>query len=147
MKFILIVRDKGQDREWKEPYDEPGLNSLAEIKDWAIKTVDRFNETLRPHEKPRELVNIEIPENSESDEHKWYKFRPMTQADSGSLYDLMKCEKCGIMGKRYGLGEGGVTRESPFTSHKFASCSFTSQFLKTHTRVEGLKGRKRWIEK
>lgn len=35
--------------------------------------------------------------------HRWIKKNPVTLKDRNGLYDLLKCEFCGIEGKRYSL--------------------------------------------
>ena len=37
----------------------------------------------------------------------------------------MKCENCGVTGKRYGLGEGGIVRDPAFKAKAYAFCETT----------------------
>lgn len=95
MKFIITV--KNQDSQWEETYDK----NVEDPHQWAKDTVARFNDTLRPHELPRELVSVNVV-SKVNDHHRWEK---RTNGQSvlfrGRIADLMYCADCGITGKRF----------------------------------------------
>lgn len=54
MKFKIRVKNEKDDwwEEYEKNCDDPEL--------WALEIVERFNETLRPRELPRELLEVVI---------------------------------------------------------------------------------------
>lgn len=66
--------------------------------------------------------------------HKWEKINHVTQKDRNGLYDLMRCSKCGIMGKRYSL-------DSICIYERYINkmrCSVNAQYMKIlHCRAFG----------
>lgn len=103
--------------EWSEDYESDVPGSAEEIIGALLK---RFNDTLRPGEKPRRLVRIVATEATAPKpfvtEHRWEKQNLVTISDRNGLYDKMKCKICGATGKRYGLRD--VTPDKS----KFAIC-------------------------
>lgn len=83
---------------------------------WAVETLERFNETLRPGEEPRRLLSVE--ELHEGDprregdyplpplRHLWRKTNLVTQMNKSGRgsFDAYRCEDCGATGKRFTLG-------------------------------------------
>ncbi len=61
MKFKILVKHIGEDdgQAWEEEYDK----NTQDSEKWAEDIIKWFNETLRPGEKPRELVNVIILDN------------------------------------------------------------------------------------
>jgi hypothetical protein len=99
-QFKLVWRHPGETKEVTETYevdtDDPE-KYCRELLVW-------FNSTLRPHERQRDFVRCEAVVEVPPSEHKWRKKTAMTQQRANSRpYDCMECERCGIMGKRYGL--------------------------------------------
>lgn len=117
MKFVVICKQVDGETTWEEPYDKP---EVTDPETWAKETVEWFNSTLRPHEKPRELVAVRI--EGESQTHHWTKSSLTTQFNThGRQYDAYRCEKCGITGKRFTL-DGGITPDSKYRSSRFSVC-------------------------
>ena len=54
MKFKIHVKDERLD--WWEDYNEDTDNPQK----WAEELVQKFNNSLRPMEKPRTLIDIEV---------------------------------------------------------------------------------------
>ena len=76
-------------------------------KTFILKTIQNFNDTLQPHEKARELVEILGENGVEVDYCVFTKSNTLTILDDNHLsFDLMKCSKCQIILKRMGLGQG-----------------------------------------
>ncbi len=117
MKFkILTKTDDGE--EWWEDYDK----DVPDARKWAEDTIAGFNETLRPHEKARELLDVQVIDSSNDKHHHWVKKTGgMSVKFRGSFVDMMYCDKCGITGKRYGL-DGSVTIDSKYSKKAFIEC-------------------------
>lgn len=73
------------------------------LKHWQ-GIIDRFNADLRGSE-PRTLVQV-IEEAADPVKHDWEKTNLVTIVKSGTSYDTVKCRRCGVTGKRYGIGRG-----------------------------------------
>lgn len=124
MKFEIEVGHSGEKSSaWREVYDKPEIVSLGQAETWAKRTIERFNETLRVGEKPRDLICVvETQEKGGISPHRWEKQNLMTQMRGNRLFDVMKCSECGITGKRYGLAPS-VNRDRDFKAKGFSSCA------------------------
>ncbi|HEB27876.1 MAG TPA: hypothetical protein ENI05_08895 [Porticoccus sp.] len=124
VKFKIKVSNIDVGEPWHEPYDKPEVTNLKEAQAWAKDTVKWFNETCQSGEQHRELHGVEL--DGPSEVHEWYKLSLTTQLGSGRLsgqsYDVMACENCDVTGKRFGLGEGGIKRDSKFRAKKYSRC-------------------------
>jgi hypothetical protein len=112
-KFIVVVEnDRGR---WEEEYDK----LVADPRKWAEETVARFNATLYPKELPRRLVDVILVGDSE--QHDWHKINLVTVSDHlGRLYDILRCKRCGVTAKRFGLED--IRRDRQFKAKKYAKC-------------------------
>lgn len=116
-RIEIEVRNVGSDTTWREQYD-----CSDDPQKWAKELIDRFNATLQPMEKPRELVGVEVLDEAiGSGKHVWRKENLMTIVRGSRSYDKMRCEKCGITGKRFGLGQG-VIRDRKYQAKKYEKC-------------------------
>lgn len=86
---------------------------------WAKETLRRFNATLRPGEKERELLDVVIIDAQEQ-EHNWHKTNLVTIMDRNGSYDAYRCQRCGITAKRFGLGE--IIRDQKYKAEKYRRC-------------------------
>lgn len=120
MKIKMEVKNLNTDYTWKETYD---IESNIDPKLYAEQLIANFNATLRPNESPRELVGVEIIEsNSEViHQHDWSKQNLATLKNRNGYYDAMKCSRCGVTGKRYGIGSG-VVRDSKYKAKCYGTC-------------------------
>ena len=130
MKFRMLVRDglarDGSIDEWWEEHDKP----VTDPEKWAKAIVARFNCTLRPGEKRRELVEVEILDVVSFKEHTWKKQNLTTVLDAyGGSHDVMKCKVCGITGKRYGLGPGIALDPKYARSKVYQRCDTAKRHL------------------
>lgn len=104
MRFKLVWRHLGEKAEVTEHYEKETSNPEL----WCKQTIEWFNATLRPKERKRVFVRCEVVGEVPPGEHKWFKATAMTQtlsqARGGMPYDKMQCERCGITGKRFGIG-------------------------------------------
>jgi hypothetical protein len=76
------------------------------------RIIDYFNSTLKPYEKARVFIAAEeIKTDNPETPHTWEKTSLVTERGG---YDKMKCTTCKITGKRYGMGQNGVTIDKEF---------------------------------
>lgn len=120
-EITITVRNKGELETWEESYvinDDPNC--------YANRLIDNYNATLRPGEKPRELVEVSISETMKKSKmpHEWIKQNIVTVIWRGVSYDIMRCAKCGITGKRFGLS-GVILRDSKYKAKKYNNCDAT----------------------
>ena len=98
-KFKIIVENYMN--QWEEEYDKP----VPDARDWATKTIERYNNSLYPGDLPRRLIDV-IVTDEVSEAHKWEKTNLVTVMGKGGFsYDTARCERCGITAKRLGLGD------------------------------------------
>ncbi len=126
MKFTITTQEIETKRlVGKEPYDKSELDTEEKVKQWVTDTIRRFNATLRPHEKAREVISLEFEGVGES--HNWVKTSMATVCGThhykGKMYDEYRCTQCGVTGKRFGLAQS-VTID-PKYKRKHKKCSHT----------------------
>jgi hypothetical protein len=106
MKFTMKVAHKEGGESWLEHENRSEIHNEEEAKAWAERTLRNFNDTLRPHEKERKLIDVifDSAENNEKSQHVWEKTNLYTIFDPRlGTYDTMRCIVCRITAKRYGL--------------------------------------------
>lgn len=116
MKFRILL--KTEKDEWWESYDKDTTDPQV----WAEETIQRFNDTLRPHELARQLLRVEVIEQGNERHHKWVKRTDgMSVPFRGCAVDLMFCSACGITGKRFGVA-GHVKIDSKYRKKAYLEC-------------------------
>lgn len=126
----LYVRDASS--EFIETYREgDGQNTFRvgdDIGAWATRIIQTFNETLKPNESVRELLAIVVDEIADEKpvllDHEWSKTNAVTVEERGRMFDRMKCIRCGVTGKRYGLTNTSIRRDSAFRAKKYETRVF-----------------------
>ena len=117
MKFKILVKNKKD--QWWEEYDKQ-INNPEECAKEMIKT---YNETLYPGDLKRTLLKVEILENNNNEYHNWIKQTGgMSVEFRGNHCDLMYCKKCGITGKRFGLGSK-IEIDSKYKKKAYQKCN------------------------
>lgn len=124
MRFKLHWKHPGQDD--KDAMAETHDQITADPEKWCKDIIEWFNSTLRPHERKRVFVRCEVIGEVPPAEHRWFKTTAMTKimvgsARHGSSYDAMECERCGVTGKRYGIGSF-VKIDSKWRKPAFKQC-------------------------
>lgn len=103
------------------------------LKQWVTDLFARFN-SVEAQNYPdgltvRHVDSIEIEDSNDIGasrrEHDWHKTNAFTRTfvggvNHGQTYDAMKCEVCGVEGKRYGVR--GVKRDTKFRAKKYEIC-------------------------
>ncbi|WP_291566730.1 MULTISPECIES: hypothetical protein [unclassified Clostridium] len=120
MKIEMEVKKINTEYTWKETYN---IESDIDPKLYAEQLVANFNATLRPNESPRELVHVKIIEQDSEvmHQHTWEKQNLFTLKNINGYYDVMKCSRCEVTGKRYGLNEY-VKRDSKYKAKCYETC-------------------------
>jgi hypothetical protein len=132
MKFRIRVQNSS-DQPWWEEYDKPVTDAQAE----GERLVEYFNSTLRPLELPRELLAVEVLDVNSVKDHQWQKQNAGTIIWGGRTYDKLKCRRCGITGKRFGLAES-VTLDSRFARSKvYQRCDTSLQHQQERRKANG----------
>jgi hypothetical protein len=124
MKFTIRVRERDTKREWDEPYEKDEVTDEESAREWAEETIESFNNTLRPYEKPRDLIRVTVEEGTESNlkDHDWEKTN-MTTVRSGRLlsYDAYRCRRCRITAKRSGF-HSPIVNDRKFKAQIYQRC-------------------------
>lgn len=119
-KIQIEVKKVGSDATWTEDYtinhDDPT--------EWATDIINQFNNSLRSHEHPRELVGVIVlnPNGTPKREHEWEKTNLFTVIRGNRNYDIAACKHCGITGKRFGMSST-VSRDSKYRAKKYEFCT------------------------
>ena len=102
MRFKMKVRSVVSGNTWWEEMNKGCLDSRKE----AEEIVAYFNATLKPKESPRELLAVrELLGGDKHPSHQWEKQNAITKIEKGRVFDVYKCNICGVTGKRFGLSE------------------------------------------
>lgn len=106
LNYKMVTREVGSSRTFEEELSLMETSDVTPMKS-ALRIVMAFNKSLKPGEKKRRLISAtHIEESEEKMKHLWEKKSLVTEKGG---YDLMRCMSCGVIGKRYGLGQRGVT--------------------------------------
>lgn len=122
MKFRIRISDGAT--EWWETFDL----ATDDAKQWAKETLDRFNATLSPGEKPRTLLEVAVLDKDSVERHTWEKVSLVTEVNRHGEHDRMKCKNCSITAKRYGIG-GGITVDSQYKSKVYQRCDTAQRHM------------------
>lgn len=130
MRFKLFWRHPRETAEVMESYEK----ETDDPEQWSRDIIDWFNSTLRRGERKREFIRCEIEGEVPPAEHKWFKVTAMTKLSRyGTPYDAMHCERCGVTGKRFGIGSH-VKLDSKFRRKAFKRCDTAVALLRDEVR-------------
>jgi hypothetical protein len=124
MSMRVTATIKDDLAEWDETYTVMA-DSIEDAEAAVQVFVDRFNETLRPNEKPRSLLQIKVVKDNQNTPHQWYKTNLITIDGRDGFYDTYRCKECGVTGRRYGFSET-IKRDRGFRAKKYAHCDWRS---------------------
>lgn len=118
MKFNMIIAT--------EAYPEDCWTELEEVdtkdpQEYAENIVRLFNNSLKPGEKKRILLRVEILDKEGVLHHTWEKSNLFTITERGLSYDVYQCKRCKITGKRFGL-DRTVKRDPKFKAEVYQRC-------------------------
>lgn len=136
MKFKLIVADADRpEYAWRETEDRDLGSETPE--EYGRRIIDRFNSTLREGEKPRVFLGVEIIDVNSFKEHNFRKTNMTTIIGThvlkGKVYDTVKCERCGITGKRFGLSDT-IKYDAAFRAKVYDRCDTSIAHLEIRKR-------------
>lgn len=120
MRFRIEIQT-ADGRRWWEDYDKPLPPEPGYAVEWALDTIERFNDTLRAGEAPRRLMNVEVLEADTVKDHDWRKTNMVTIMEGSSMYDTYECSRCRITGKRFGLSDG-IRRDARYKAAVYMRC-------------------------
>lgn len=134
-KVIITCNHRGQSANRTVPWDEE-YTEAAEVngfpyghanpEQWGRALVKKFNDTLQPGERPRDVLGVRVVELTADEAakvpiaHDWEKTNAVTIYKRGQLYDTAKCRRCGVTAKRFGVGRHVV---DPKWKKRGASCA------------------------
>lgn len=122
MKFRIKVSNKNS--EWWEDYDK----DITDPHEWGKEIIKSFNSRLRIGELPREFLEAEVLDEESIKDHDWSKINLVTIIRGKSVYDEMKCQRCGITGKRHGLSPS-VQIDSKYRANVYSRCDTAKAHL------------------
>lgn len=141
MKFRMIVKYRDDDSPpWNEDEDRSEIENMEDAQTWSEETIVKFNRFLRSHEIPRELVRVEHLDD-ESSKHSWTKTSITTIMDRRGTYDEVKCNNCGITGKRHGLTN--IIRDPEYKAWGYGDCKQAKVLLERRRKMREKKKRER----
>lgn len=121
MKFVIKVQHADGEACWDEDYDQLSVRSIKDAQNWSQALIQKFNDTLRPGEKPRKMVSVSLAGESERQPHDWRKMNLVTVMDPRlGFYDILQCRVCGITAKRFGLDRILIDRK--FRAKRYQKC-------------------------
>lgn len=102
MLYSVVVAEEGTSQEWTEELDVPEGKDPEE---WCKQIIADFNkgEHERYGEKGRPRRLVRVIEPTDKLVHIWVKSNLVTLHDRSGHYDELRCERCGLKCKRYGL--------------------------------------------
>ena len=125
MKFRIKIADKDTpDNFWWEEYEK----NIDDPMKWGKETINDFNEILMPNERERIFLDAEILDKDAVKDHDWDKTNLISLKDRFGIYDIYKCRRCGITGRRYGFYS--VNRDSKYKAKVYARCDTALEHLK-----------------
>lgn len=121
MKFQVYVKEAREGSEpWWESYDDNEVTTTEQALAFGKKAVTYFNDTLRPGEAAREVLDARIVGEGKGAAHSYRKQNLYTLSDHRGYFDNVKCEVCGVTARRYGVDH--IVRQAPYRAKKYQYC-------------------------
>ena len=99
IRYTALIKEVGTSRYWREDFADLVVDSTTPLSHCQF-LLCRFNATLRPGEKAREVVRVRsTPIPSTLKEHSWNKTSFTPNKEGWYPYT---CASCGATGKRHG---------------------------------------------
>lgn len=98
IRYTALIKEVGTSRYWREEFADLVVDSTTPLSNCKF-LICRFNATLRPGEKAREVVRVRSLEVGFLKEHNWNKISWNSDKEG---YYVYQCAACGITGKRHG---------------------------------------------
>jgi hypothetical protein len=118
---ITVAHADGAGEPWVEDYDRPDVKTIDDANEYATALIAYWNSTLRPHEKARRVVLVEMTGESGPTAHDWEKVNLVTILDDRlGMHDILRCKNCHVTAKRYGLTNMLMDRK--FRAKKYQGC-------------------------
>ncbi len=139
MKYKFKSNDAGYVEGWWETYSDPKVVDQGSAEKAANALIQSYNDTLQHNDRPRKLLEVvflgkvkdEVQRHA-TEPHEWGKLSLVTERGG---YDRMRCGKCGITGKRYGIN--GVRIDSEYKAKAFMRCDTARALIEKRTKTNG----------
>lgn len=127
MKFNIHVAYRDEPGEpWIEDYNRPDIKTEDQAREWAARTIEWFNSTLRPGERARKVTGVSFEDNKAVRSHEWHKTNLVTLHNGRNLYDTLICLVCGVTAKRHGLDR--IVLDPKYRKNfKYATCDWKTE--------------------
>jgi hypothetical protein len=100
ISYTARIKEVGGTTTWTEDYADLVVDEMTPLQHCKF-LMSRFNNTLRPGEKAREVLRVRCtPIPNVLKGHNWKKKSLVTEKGG---YDNYQCQDCGVTGKRWGL--------------------------------------------
>lgn len=126
MKFRARIKD-ARGSTWWEDFNDSEVTDEQTAQAASRSIVTRFNETLRPGELQRTLLAVSIGDGGAHEAHRFSKTNLVTIMERGRLYDALRCSRCGVTGKRFGVE--GIRRDFQYKARAFEFCDTARTLL------------------
>lgn len=134
MQFKIQVKPNNRDDSWWEDCNKPEVTDQASAEKAGRALVKYFNDTLRPGESPRSFLAAELTENNVRELHEWTKSSLTTVFERGRMFDRMRCDKCGITAKRFGMSS--IVIDPTYRARAFQNCDTARALLAKRTAAK-----------
>ncbi len=123
MKFLLKIGYSDMpEPTWEEEYNKH-FTTPEEVEQYGKDIVAEFNRTLRPGEHGRRYIGYTIVDKTQAGDHIWEKQNAASIVRSNKVYDEYKCARCGVTGRRYGIG-AVIVRDTKYQANKYINCGW-----------------------
>lgn len=124
-------RPRGYGQHTKGYIEVPAGSSPVEVAKAEIKRLDRELTTFSTGHLLVGAKEYTPPNPARPSVHDWQPRSPVTLKDSAGRYHNMRCEKCGVTGRRYEHSLIGIVRLDPhYSAKRFEDCRRAKKYFK-----------------